>query len=206
MKKEKILEAAEELFAEKGFEGTSVRDIAQKADVNIAMISYYFGSKEKLLEALIEMHSGYATVQLEELRSNPSLDPWTKVEKMVDHYVDRLFNHFRFHNIMSRQISLIHDERLREKMIGIKMKNLELIKDIIQEGQRKRLFRKVDIELTVATLIGTISQATLSKYFYCKLLKVTEPVDEENYYRKISGRVKTHLKSLLRAHLDIKNA
>lgn len=37
-----ILNAAEDLFANKGFEGTSVRDIAQKAEVNVAMISYYF--------------------------------------------------------------------------------------------------------------------------------------------------------------------
>ena len=44
------MEAAEELFAEKGFSGTSVRDIADAADVNVAMISYYFGSKEKMLE------------------------------------------------------------------------------------------------------------------------------------------------------------
>ena len=42
-----ILQVAEQLFAEEGFDGTSVRDIAKKANVNIAMISYYFGSKEK---------------------------------------------------------------------------------------------------------------------------------------------------------------
>ncbi|WP_431212540.1 TetR family transcriptional regulator [Puia sp. P3] len=53
-KREHILTSAEKLFAEKGFDGTSVRDIAQLAGVNLAMISYYFGSKEKLLEALIE--------------------------------------------------------------------------------------------------------------------------------------------------------
>jgi AcrR family transcriptional regulator len=44
----KIMEAAEELFAEKGFSGTSVRDISDAADINVAMISYYFGSKEKI--------------------------------------------------------------------------------------------------------------------------------------------------------------
>ena len=48
----KIMEAAEELFAEKGFSGTSVRDIADAADVNVAMISYYFGSKEKMVNKL----------------------------------------------------------------------------------------------------------------------------------------------------------
>jgi len=48
-----ILQMAEKLFAENGFDGTSIRDIAKEANVNIAMISYYFGSKEKLLEYLI---------------------------------------------------------------------------------------------------------------------------------------------------------
>ena len=51
-KQVQIMEAAEKLFAEKGFNGTSVRDIAETADVNLAMISYYFGSKDKLLEAM----------------------------------------------------------------------------------------------------------------------------------------------------------
>jgi AcrR family transcriptional regulator len=37
----------EELIAKKGYEGTSVRDICSKANINVAMISYYFGSKEK---------------------------------------------------------------------------------------------------------------------------------------------------------------
>ena len=45
-----ILNVAERLFAEEGFDGTSVRDIAKNANVNVAMISYYFGSKEKLLD------------------------------------------------------------------------------------------------------------------------------------------------------------
>ena len=48
-----ILEVAETLFAEKGFDGTSIRDIAKEAKINIAMVSYYFGSKERLLESLI---------------------------------------------------------------------------------------------------------------------------------------------------------
>ena len=47
-KEENIMLHAEKLFAEKGFDGTSTREIAKNAEVNISMISYYFGSKEKL--------------------------------------------------------------------------------------------------------------------------------------------------------------
>ena len=50
--RERIFLAAERLFAERGFDGVSVRDIVQAADVNLAAVSYYFGSKSELLLAV----------------------------------------------------------------------------------------------------------------------------------------------------------
>ena len=47
-----IINIAEKLFAKQGFAGTSVRDISQEAEMNVSMISYYFGSKDKLIEAV----------------------------------------------------------------------------------------------------------------------------------------------------------
>jgi AcrR family transcriptional regulator len=47
--RERIFLAAERLFAERGFDGVSVRDIVQAAEVNLAAVSYYFGSKSELL-------------------------------------------------------------------------------------------------------------------------------------------------------------
>ena len=52
---QKILFTAEKLFAEKGFYATSTRDIAKSAGVNVSMISYYFGSKEKLFEEIFKV-------------------------------------------------------------------------------------------------------------------------------------------------------
>jgi len=48
--KDRLLDAAEGLFCERGFKGTSIRDIAASAGCNIASVNYYFGSKEKLYE------------------------------------------------------------------------------------------------------------------------------------------------------------
>jgi AcrR family transcriptional regulator len=45
---ERLLDAAERLFGERGFAGTSVREIAAAANCNVASVSYYFGGKEKL--------------------------------------------------------------------------------------------------------------------------------------------------------------
>jgi AcrR family transcriptional regulator len=47
--KDRILGAAEELFAQHGFAGTSLRQVTTRADVNIAAVNYHFGSKENLV-------------------------------------------------------------------------------------------------------------------------------------------------------------
>ncbi|MGK2925146.1 MAG: TetR/AcrR family transcriptional regulator [Lysobacterales bacterium] len=52
--REGILDAAEDLFAKRGFAATSIREIADRVDVNAAMVHYYFGSKKKLLRAVME--------------------------------------------------------------------------------------------------------------------------------------------------------
>lgn len=53
---ERLLDAAEELFCECGFEGASIRDIAASANCNIASVNYYFGGKEKLYTEVWRRH------------------------------------------------------------------------------------------------------------------------------------------------------
>ena len=203
-KREHILVVAEQLFGSNGFDGTSVRDIALEAGVNLAMISYYFGSKEKLLESLIEYRSKYTMGILEELSKDESLDPMGKIEKLVDFYVDRIINNPQFHNIMHHQAGSPRSEEIRERIISLKMNNYAQIKKIFQEGQKKKVFRKVDVELTMGAILGTISQFTLSRELSCRILNI-DRTDETVYRKKISQRLKLHLKQMLRAHLDIRN-
>jgi len=204
-KREHILIEAEKLFGERGFDGTSVRDIAQSAGVNLAMISYYFGSKEKLLESLVVFRAQYAYGILEELNKDQSLSPWDKIDRLIDFYVDRVLNNLRFHNIMYQESTAVRSEEIKEKIIAIKMRNLDQITKIITDGQQRDLFRQVDVPMTVGTIMGTISSYTQSRAYSCNILAIREDTDEEMYRAKLSPRLKAHLKQVLRAHLDIKN-
>lgn len=61
--KNKVIETALSLFKTNGYQGTSVRDISKKANVNIATISYYFKGKQGLLEHIIvDFLEGYVTI------------------------------------------------------------------------------------------------------------------------------------------------
>ena len=51
--KERLLDAAEALFMEHGFEATSLRLITAAAEVNLAAVNYHFGSKEELFQAIL---------------------------------------------------------------------------------------------------------------------------------------------------------
>jgi AcrR family transcriptional regulator len=69
----KILAAAEEVFAEKGFDGARVDEIARRAGVNKALLYYYFESKELILRALTEKH--FKEIYEEKQRFVASLSP-----------------------------------------------------------------------------------------------------------------------------------
>lgn len=198
-----ILLVAEELIANNGFVGTSVRDIAKKAGVNVAMISYYFGSKEKLLQKLLIYRTENSRNLLTSLKKNEHIDSWKKIEAIVDYYVDTLLENRKFHTIISRQLSMIQDEKTIALLIKIKKASRTLIQEILDEGQRKGIFKEVDTLLLITTVIGTISQVSMSKPFYKDLLSLSDK-DDHLYFEMIKIRLKKYLKSLMRTYLSIK--
>jgi AcrR family transcriptional regulator len=83
----RILDAAEQVFADHGFEGASLRRIVQEARVNLATVYYYFHSKEGLMAAVLERRFGPLRQehleQLEQLHQDASGQP-LPVETIVE--------------------------------------------------------------------------------------------------------------------------
>jgi AcrR family transcriptional regulator len=74
--KERILDAAETLFAQHGFGGTSLRQVTSQADVNIAAVNYHFGSKENLVNEVFRRRMDEMSGQrMARLRAAVEADP-----------------------------------------------------------------------------------------------------------------------------------
>ena len=176
-----ILNISLKLFAEKGFDGTSVRDIAKAADINVAMVSYYFGSKEKLLEAIvINRVSGFSMI-LENLQTE-EISPVEKIKKFVALYITRLFQNKDFYQIVHFEI--VNQKRACDfsAFSEIKKKNLILLENIITEGQKANVFKSIsNTHLIPAIIIGTFSQVYNNKKFYYELLNLKNDLEFENY-------------------------
>lgn len=199
-KQRHLLEVAERLFAQQGYEAVSVRQLAAEAGVNIAMVSYYFGSKEKLFEALIAEKFPRTLERLEEL-ARSALSPWEKLSQTIDMYAEKFFDGRHFHRLVMREISLRQRPDYVRIITGYLSRNLDIVRSFILEGQQKGIFRPVDVELTLATLFGSFSALVSHGSLLCAMLH--EDCEEDIYSEETRARFKRHLKSLLRAHLGI---
>lgn len=86
---EKIKGAAKKVFLEKGFGGTTTRDIAESSDTNIALVNYYFRSKEKLFQEIF-VESFAETFMPVARILNDDLPLEAKIYKFVDHMIELL--------------------------------------------------------------------------------------------------------------------
>lgn len=62
--KDKILITATKLFASKGFDSVSIREICKEAGVNLCMISYYWGGKQELYDSIVDEMVERQTIML----------------------------------------------------------------------------------------------------------------------------------------------
>jgi len=196
-----IIETAERLFAERGFDGTSVRDIADEAGVNVAMISYYFGSKEKMMEALFELRVGSVKIRVESLIKDQSLSPLEKVNMLIDEHIDRVMQKQCFHKIMMGVVATNKNPAILKAANSVKIRNAEVVTELIKDGQKKGVFKKkIDVILMMNTMVGTVSQTMMSQTYYREFNKQQDMPDEE-FEVLLKRRLSIHIKILFKAIL-----
>lgn len=196
-KEENILLEAEKLFAEKGFDGTSTREISKAANVNISMISYYFGSKEKLFEKIFEYRMREGIDFASNVFQRQDINTWEKMMLIIDRYVERVKNHKDFYQIFQREQINRKNPAIVEALINSKKEFMELYVNIVDEGLESGIFtNRPDVEFMHCTISGSLFAAMNALPVYREFYTENKNY-EATYYERLSTHIKKIMKYLL---------
>src|SRR6201986_926579 len=155
-KKDHILDVAEKVFADLGFDGASTRLISSEAGVNMAMLNYYFGSKEGLFLAIFDRKISWFQDILQNIGNDDTISSWDKMNRYIDLYSERVVNNNCFQKLLYQEMGITRRSTLSENLRDILMKNIGELDKIISEGIENGEFKKdTDLQMVIATLYGT---------------------------------------------------
>lgn len=186
----KILDVAEELIAKKGFEGTSVRDISSKANINVAMISYYFGSKEKMLAYLYQYRVQRTRESFSEFAQViNSGKPEMQMKEVIKFIVNQMFKHNYFHGFVKQEMR--STDIMKDDLLEFYRMAVEKIDEIIKKGVASGVFSYAPKAEDVLTLIiGSALFVIRNQKFYENYLTGTTT---ENYIKNAEPKVRASL-------------
>lgn len=138
---EKIKTAAIKVFLEKGFDATTIRDIAKEADLNCALMNYYFRSKEKLFRSILEEMTQLFFKGIIEIFNQP-ISLRNKLNKLIDHDFEMFKNNPKLANFVLNELQR-NPERFLEILPISKIINQSFfekqVSDAIQSGEIRNI-------------------------------------------------------------------
>ena len=115
-----ILEAADDLFGDIGFDATTTREIAERAGVNKALIHYHFSSKDGLLEKLLDRYYDRLAETMSASLEETGGDLRSRFGDLIDTYLDFLIENRNFSRIVQREASGgRHMAQIRSRMVPL---------------------------------------------------------------------------------------
>lgn len=184
----RIIKAAEQLFAEKGFQAMTLREVTCQAGVNLAAVNYHFGSKTALMREVIGAY--VIPVNAERIKRLDALcaqqPPHTPpVDHIFDSLIRPLFEHARqsnFPQVVGRAMTdpaQFMREMHKEFFIALSIRYMQELQRSCPQLDGETI--KYRFYLAVSTMIGSVmDQVRLENLFGCKLepAKLDKVVDE----------------------------
>lgn len=195
--KERILAAAIKLFAEKGFEGTSIREICNIANANICMISYYWGGKKELyngiIEDLIEKQCEYAKTFIDFKLEPKTLKKQEQIALLMT-ILDKFISFFYSQKISKELIIFLLKEQQNSSFVG-KSPAFNYLRKVVasifdkDENDKEIIFKTLFI-------ISQLNSPRILPAFSLRLLGQDDFIEED--IKIIKANIKLYINSLLK--------
>ncbi len=149
--RERLIEAARQLFASGGYDATSVRDITSRAHANLGAITYHFGSKEALYHTVIERFATPIADRIAAIaaEAGPPLD---RLARCVRAFLDHIWSHPEMPRLIMRELA--SDRPLAEPVARVIRRNVESFRRIVSEGQADGSIRPGEPSLLALSVAG----------------------------------------------------
>ncbi len=191
-KRNAIIKTATKLFGERGFEDVSTRDIAKNADVNVALISYYFKSKEGLFDAIVDERMSIFGERISEIKKM-DLTAWQRVTIVFDEYCNKMMSNPDFSRMVYRQITYLQRAPTTIKILDEISKNRNSILEIFEEGKRNGEFNlDTDYKFLILTFMCTLSSIVKSPVMAVQILNLES--EKELFTKKFIEKLKSFFK------------
>ena len=194
--KKRILETATALFARKGFDGTSIREICKLANVNICMISYYWGGKQELyngiIENLLEKQMEYSKKFLDLNRKPEDMSVAECVDLLVN--ISDIFVDFFYTNISADLIVLLLKEQQKPDFI-VRSPVLEYMRSVVARILNKDVNDRLVIFKTLF-MLSQVNSPRILPAFSLRLLNQQDFCEED--IKIIKENVKLYINAVLK--------
>ena len=150
--REKIRDAAVQLFAEMGYHAAPLRDIASLAGIQAASIYYHYPSKQALLVEIMDTHMRQLNTSLERILAQPVGVP--------ERLYEAIASHIRLHTTYKAEFFIIDTEiralegDQREKILALRDHYEHLLQRLLQEGIDQGVLRSTDVKVTSYAVIA----------------------------------------------------
>ncbi|GEL25233.1 putative transcriptional regulator, TetR family protein [Pseudonocardia sulfidoxydans NBRC 16205] len=152
--RERILRKAAELFAERGFHGTSVARIGEAAEVQRGALYYHIGSKENLLYDLSKRHVEEALVRGRAVVAS-DLPPVEKMRRLAFEHLSAVAARRAEVTVVMREMHALTGDRA-ERLRALRDEHQSLFKTVLQEGVDLGVFREAD-SVSVLGILGALN-------------------------------------------------
>lgn len=173
--RDRILTAATHLFANKGYDGTSTKEICALAQVNIAAIHYHFASKEKLYSQIIESYGDQRLQSVRRILEKPSSPEEFKLrlEMFLQDAIESMLSQKDLCHIVQSEIELLHS-RSAPVFKRTFLKRFETLVEFLSQAKKKKYINsKVDPRIAARLLFSQICHQTRTDLVYKKYYGVT---------------------------------
>jgi hypothetical protein len=178
---DKIKKAAQKVFTQKGYSATRTRDIAEEAGINLALLNYYFRSKEKLFDIIMMENMQQFLFALKGVFNNKKLSLNEKTISVVENYILLLKSN------PDLPLFILHEIKSNPQKLAA---NMGMRKLLFESDFYKQLRKKSGTKINPLHFIINIIGLTVFPFIASPLLKIIGEINQAEFDKMMDERKK----------------